>query len=90
MVCGGKNAGLKLCQAYRSQYTCDFVSAMPTNLYGPGDNFDLEISHVLPALIRKMHDAKMAQKSEVVLGVPARRSGNSCMWTIARTRLCTL
>jgi GDP-L-fucose synthase len=62
-----KIAGLKLCEAYRRQYACDFVSAMPTNLYGPGDNFDLASSHVLPALIRKMHDAKMAKAAEVVL-----------------------
>jgi GDP-L-fucose synthase len=54
-----KIAGIKLCQAYRRQYGCDFISAMPTNLYGPGDNFDLTSSHVLPALIRKFHDAKM-------------------------------
>ena len=54
-----KIAGLKLCQAYRRQYGCDFISAMPTNLYGPGDNFDLETSHVLPALLRKAHEAKI-------------------------------
>jgi GDP-L-fucose synthase len=53
-----KIAGIKLCQAYRRQYGCDFISAMPTNLYGPGDNFDLTSSHVIPALIRKFHDAK--------------------------------
>lgn len=53
-----KIAGLKMCEAYRRQYGCDFVSLMPTNLYGPGDNFDLETSHVLPALIRKFHEAK--------------------------------
>ena len=53
-----KIAGIKLCQAYRRQYGCDFISAMPTNLYGPHDNFDLASSHVLPALIRKFHDAK--------------------------------
>ena len=53
-----KIAGIKLCQAYRRQYGCDFVSAMPTNLYGPGDNFDLQSSHVLPALIAKMHTAR--------------------------------
>jgi len=53
-----KIAGIKLCQAYRRQYGCDFISAMPTNLYGPGDNFDLESSHVLPALIRKFHDSR--------------------------------
>ena len=70
-----KIAGIKLCEAYRRQYACDFVSAMPTNLYGPGDNFDLATSHVLPALIRKMHDAKMAKASEAVLwgtGAPLR------------------
>jgi GDP-L-fucose synthase len=53
-----KIAGIKLCQAFRSQYDCDFISAMPTNLYGPEDNFDLNSSHVIPALMRKMHDAK--------------------------------
>jgi GDP-L-fucose synthase len=55
-----KIAGIKLCQAYRKQHGCDFISAMPTNLYGPGDNFDLNSSHVLPALIRKTHEAKIA------------------------------
>ena len=55
-----KIAGIKLCQAYRRQYGCNFISAMPTNLYGPNDNFDLESSHVLPALIRKFHLAKLA------------------------------
>ncbi|MEO6041635.1 MAG: GDP-L-fucose synthase [Croceibacterium sp.] len=55
-----KIAGIKLCQAYRRQHGCDFISAMPTNLYGPGDNFDLESSHVIPALIRKAHEAKEA------------------------------
>jgi GDP-L-fucose synthase len=55
-----KIAGIKLCEAYRRQYGCDFISAMPTNLYGPGDNFDLASSHVVPALIRKFHDAKIA------------------------------
>ena len=54
-----KISGIRLCQAYRRQYGCDFISAMPTNLYGPGDNFDLTSSHVLPALIRKFHDAKV-------------------------------
>ena len=53
-----KIAGIKLCQAYRRQYGADFISAMPTNLYGPNDNFDLASSHVLPALIRKFHDAR--------------------------------
>ncbi len=55
-----KIAGIKLCQSYRRQYGCNFISAMPTNLYGPNDNFDLESSHVLPALLRKFHEAKLA------------------------------
>lgn len=55
-----KITGIKLCQSYRRQYGCDFISAMPTNLYGPGDNYDLAGSHVLPALIRKAHEAKEA------------------------------
>lgn len=55
-----KIAGIKLCEAYRLQYGCDFISAMPTNLYGPGDNFDLTSSHVIPALMRKFHEAKLA------------------------------
>lgn len=55
-----KIAGIKLAQAYRRQYACDFVSAMPTNLYGPGDNYDLKTSHVIPALIRKAHEAKLS------------------------------
>jgi GDP-L-fucose synthase len=57
-----KIAGIKLCQAYRRQYGCNFISAMPTNLYGPNDNFDLESSHVLPALIRKFHLAKLTSQ----------------------------
>ena len=60
-----KIAGIKLCQAYRRQYGCDFISAMPTNLYGPFDNFDLTSSHVLPALMRKFHDAKVSGASTV-------------------------
>jgi GDP-L-fucose synthase len=60
-----KIAGIKLCQAYRRQYGRDFISAMPTNLYGPNDNFDLNSGHVLPALMRKFHDAKMAAVPEV-------------------------
>ena len=62
-----KIAGIKLCQAYRRQYGRDFISAMPTNLYGPNDNFDLESSHVLPAMIRKFHDAKLEGRDEVVI-----------------------
>jgi len=58
-----KIAGLKLCEAYRRQYGVDFISGMPTNLYGPGDNFHLENSHVIPALIRKAHEAKMAGRT---------------------------
>ena len=60
-----KIAGIKLCQAYRRQYGCDFISAMPTNLYGPGDNFDLTSSHVIPALMRKFHDAKVSGGDQV-------------------------
>jgi GDP-L-fucose synthase len=60
-----KIAGIKLCQAYRRQYGCNFISAMPTNLYGPNDNFDLNSSHVLPALIRKFHDAKLSRSADV-------------------------
>ena len=60
-----KIAGIKLCDAYRRQYGCDFISAMPNNLYGPGDNFDLESSHVVPALIRKIHQAKLDNSGTV-------------------------
>lgn len=60
-----KIAGIKMCQAYRRQYGCDFISAMPTNMYGPNDNFDLKSSHVLPALIRKFHEAKVANAATV-------------------------
>ena len=61
-----KIAGIKMCQAYRRQYGCDFISAMPTNMYGPNDNYDPLGSHVLPALIRKFHEAKVAGRAEVV------------------------
>jgi GDP-L-fucose synthase len=70
-----KIAGIKLCQSYRTQYGCNFISAMPTNLYGPNDNYDLSSSHVLPALIRKFHEAKLESHSEVVIwgsGTPRR------------------
>src|SRR6267378_960614 len=60
-----KIAGIKMCQAYRRQYGCDFISVMPTNLYGPNDNYDLQSSHVLPALIRKFHEAKTGEASTV-------------------------
>ncbi|PIW69713.1 MAG: GDP-fucose synthetase [Ignavibacteriales bacterium CG12_big_fil_rev_8_21_14_0_65_30_8] len=62
-----KIAGIKLCENYYRQYKCNFFSAMPTNLYGPNDNFNLETSHVLPALIRKFHEAKKENKPEVIL-----------------------
>lgn len=70
-----KLAGISLCQAYRRQYGCNFISVMPTNLYGPGDNFDLANSHVLPALLRKFHEAKLSQAPAVTLwgtGTPRR------------------
>lgn len=60
-----KIAGIKLCDAYRQQYGADFISAMPTNLYGPNDNYDLESSHVLPALLRKIYEAKEKREAEV-------------------------
>ena len=60
-----KIAGIKLCVAYRRQYGCNFISVMPTNLYGPNDNYDLQTSHVLPALIRKFHEAKIAGADKV-------------------------
>ena len=62
-----KITGLKLCEHYNKQYGTNFISAMPTNLYGPNDNFDLETSHVLPALIRKFHEAKVNDEDEVVI-----------------------
>jgi GDP-L-fucose synthase len=62
-----KISGLKMCEAYREQYGCNFIAAMPTNLYGINDNFDLESSHVLPALIRKFHEAKVNQQAYVTL-----------------------
>ena len=70
-----KIAGIKLCDAYRSQYGCNFISLMPTNLYGPNDNYDLKNSHVLPALLRKFHEAKVNGNKEVVVwgtGAPLR------------------
>jgi len=84
-----KIAGIKLCQSYRRQYGCSFISCMPTNLYGPNDNFDLESSHVLPALVRKFHDAKEQDISEVSVwgtGRPRREFlhaddvGDACMF----------
>jgi GDP-L-fucose synthase len=62
-----KIAGIKMCEAFRDQYGCNFISVMPTNLYGPNDNYDLDSSHVLPALIRKFHEAMSEGQEEVVL-----------------------
>jgi GDP-L-fucose synthase len=70
-----KIAGIKMCEAYRAQYGCDFISVMPTNLYGPNDNYDLENSHVLPAMIRKFHEAKERGDASMTLwgsGAPMR------------------
>jgi GDP-L-fucose synthase len=70
-----KIAGIKMCQAYRRQYGCDFISAMPTNMYGPNDNYDLQTSHVLPALIRKFHESKQTAAATVICwgtGTPLR------------------
>lgn len=70
-----KIAGIKLCDAYRSQYACNYISVMPTNLYGPNDNYDLNNSHVLPALLRKFHEAKVNKEPAVVMwgtGTPRR------------------
>ena len=70
-----KIAGIKMCESYRKQYGCNFISAMPTNLYGPNDNYDLQNSHVLPALIRKFHEAKEQGKATVEIwgtGTPRR------------------
>jgi GDP-L-fucose synthase len=62
-----KIAGIKMCDAYRAQYGCNFISVMPTNLYGPNDNYDLDTSHVLPALIRKIHEAKVKGDASVTV-----------------------
>lgn len=84
-----KISGIKMCQAYRKQYGFDAISLMPTNLYGPGDNFHLENSHVMPALIRKFHEAKQRGDSEVVMwgtGTPKREFlhvddlGDACVY----------
>jgi GDP-L-fucose synthase len=86
-----KIAGIKLCDAYRSQYGCNFISAMPTNLYGPHDNYDLKNSHVLPALIRKFHEAKASGAPEVEVwgtGTPRREFlhvddlADACYWLL--------
>jgi GDP-L-fucose synthase len=86
-----KIAGIKLCDAYRSQYGCNYISAMPTNLYGPRDNYDLKNSHVLPALLRKFHEAKEAGTPEVEVwgtGTPRREFlhvddlADACYWLL--------
>jgi GDP-L-fucose synthase len=86
-----KIAGIKLCDAYRSQYGCNYISAMPTNLYGPHDNYDLKNSHVLPALLRKFHEAKEAGNPEVEVwgtGTPRREFlhvddlADACYWLL--------
>lgn len=86
-----KIAGIKLCDAYRSQYGCNYISAMPTNLYGPHDNYDLKNSHVLPALLRKFHEAKEAGTPEVEVwgtGTPRREFlhvddlADACFWLL--------
>ncbi len=88
-----KIAGLKMCQAYRRQYGFDAITAMPTNLYGPGDNFDLSSSHVLPALLRKVHEARVAQAAAVSVwgsGTPRREFlhvddlAQACLFLMAR------
>lgn len=68
-----KIAGIKMCQAYRRQYSCDFIAAMPTNLYGQNDNFDLRSAHVLPALIRRFHEAKQTGHAPVLWGTGSPR-----------------
>jgi len=86
-----KIAGIKLCQALRRQYGCDFISAMPTNLYGPGDNYEPQGSHVLPALIRKFHDATIKKEKQVVCwgtGAPLREFLHSD--DLARALVCLL
>ena len=83
-----KIAGIKLCQAYRRQYGSDFISAMPTNLYGPNDNFDLTSSHVLPALIRKFHDAKVRGDRGVTIWGTGLLDASSCTSMIWRMRVC--
>jgi len=90
-----KIAGIKMCAAYNRQYGTDYVSVMPTNLYGPGDNYDLENSHVIPALIRKMHEAKVDNAEEVVIwgtGTPRREflysddMADACVFLMERIR----
>jgi len=73
-----KIAGLKLCEAFHRQYGCNFIAAMPTNMYGPNDNYDLQSSHVMPALIRKFHDAKQAGLPTSPCGAAVRPCASFC------------
>jgi GDP-L-fucose synthase len=84
-----KIAGIKLCQAFRKQHGFNAISLMPTNLYGPGDNFNLQGSHVLPALIRKFHEAREAGSRRWRSGAPARRGASSCTSMTWRMRRCS-
>jgi len=88
-----KIAGIKMCDAYRAQYGCNFISVMPTNLYGPNDNYDLNTSHVLPALLRKIHEAKEKDEAQAVVwgsGKPRREFlhvddlADACCFLMAR------
>lgn len=85
-----KIAGIKLCEAYRSQYGCNFISVIPSNLYGFGDNYDLNNSHVLPALIRKMHEAKEGKFSEVIVWELVRHGESFCLRMIWRKHASVL
>jgi GDP-L-fucose synthase len=85
-----KIAGLKLCQAYRRQSGCDFIAAMPTNLYGPGDNFDPTTSHVIPGLYARLTRPRSKAPSNSSSGVQARQGANSCTWMMPLTRSCIL
>src|SRR3546814_6816777 len=89
-----KIAGIKMCEAYNDQYGTHYASVMPTNLYGPNDNYDLNTSHVLPALIRKMHEAKLNNSNEVVVwgkGTPKREflysddMADACLYLLEQT-----
>ena len=84
-----KITGIVMCRSYNRQHGTNFIAAMPTNLYGPGDNFDLENSHVLPAMMRKFHEAKVAGKPFVELWGTGNPGENSSMWMIWRMPYCS-
>jgi len=86
---GAKITGIKLCQAYRRQHGRDFISAMPTNLSGPGDDFDLETCHILPALLRKAHEAKTRGERSLTIWARGGRGASFCTSTTAPTRWST-